>query len=47
MDVTGVEKKNNVAKIMYYLKSNRWDFTTDLLQNDYIMYELRVRERPK
>ena len=47
MNVTGVEKKNDVAKILYHQKSNRWDFTTDLLRNDYIMHELRVCERPK
>ena len=47
MNVTGVEKKNDVAKILYHRKSNRWDFTTDLLQNDYIIHELRVCERPK
>ena len=44
-NVTGMEKKNDVAKILYHLKSNWWDFTTDLLQNDYIMHELRVCER--
>ena len=28
-------------------KSNRWDFTADLLWDDYIMYELKVCERAK
>ena len=45
--ITGVEKKNDVAKILYHRKSNRWDFTADLLRDDYIMHELKVCERPK
>ena len=47
INFTGVEKKNDVAKILYHRKSNRWDFITDLLRDDYLMHELRVCERPK
>ena len=39
--------KYYIAKILYHRKSNRWDFTTDFLKDDYTLHELRICERPK
>ena len=45
-NVTGVEKKNDVAKTLYHRKSNRWDYTVDLIVDDRILHELRDCEIP-
>ena len=42
-----VWKTRMMLQILYHRKSNRWDFTTDLLRDDYIMHKSRVCERPK
>jgi len=45
-NTVGVEKKNDMAKILYYRKSNKWDYTVDLIQMDYTLHKLRDYELP-
>lgn len=47
INVTGVENRMMWQRYLDHRKSNRWDFIMDLLQDDYLMHELRVCETLK